>query len=396
MRNMKDYKKSLRKLKAVNRPVFILCFFVFACMPRPVLPAVLSSSSILVNVDDTTGRLFLSTIEGKKDVSGDENSNLLFYDEPPTSYTVIYVNDEVFIFGSAEGTFSELPVSLDASIEAVWENDLVRVKQTVALLKREGSGSEEGALITYSVENKSNSNRSIGLRILFDTYLGEKGRYHFQLSDGEKIEFEKTLKGKSLPARWMSLSKKNPPLCLTGIIEGIGTTPDKINFANYKTLQQHVEYNWVVPDVKRKRRFDNLPFSKNDSAIALYYKPVPVAPGGTRRVRSALGLCGPGDFVLSVPVTVVTVFKKGKEEKTSGVQQTPEPVSGLSQDDLRRIREELKKIAQLRGSLDEINSAIKKINAILESGVTQAQEDELIAIKKMLENMKEVPDRGTQ
>ncbi len=370
--------------------IFLSMIFMFTVLP--VFPAVLRSSSILVDIDDATGRLFLSTVNGKDDVEGDENSDLIFYDEPPSSYTVVYVDDELFVFGSAEGVFSLFPVNRNSSVEAVWENDLVRVRQIVTFVQRKGTGREEGVLIQYRAENKSKKKRSIGFRLLYDTYLGEKGQYHFELSDGRRISFETTLENKSLPALWRSQSEKNPALCLSGVLEGgIVTVPYKINFANFKTLQDHPEFDWVVPDTKRKRRFDNLPFSKDDSAVALYFKPVPVVPGGVREVNSVLGLCGTEDFILETSDTVVEVVKSEDEKKPHEVQQKHEELSRLSQADLDRIIKELKRIELLHGSLDDINVVIKRINEILASEGKKIEEDELVDILDSLQNVRKKP-----
>jgi len=390
---MRDYKKSPPSSKTMIKTasiIFLSMIFIFTV--QPVFPAVLRSSSILVDIDDTTGRLFLSTVNGKDDVEGDENSNLLFYDEPPTSYTIVYVDDELFVFGSTEGVFSLLPVNRNSSIEAVWENDLVRVRQIVTFVQRKGTGKEEGALIQYRVENKSKKKRSIGFRILYDTYLGEKGQYHFELSGRRRISFETTLENKSLPTFWRSQSEKNPALCLSGLLKGgIVTVPYKINFANFKTLQDHLEFGWVVPDTKRKRRFDNLPFSKDDSAVALYFKPVPVDPGGVREVNSMLGLCGIEDFTLETSETVVKIVKNEGEKKPPEFQQKHEDLSLLSQADLDRIVKELKRIKLLHGSLDDINGVIKRINEILASEGKKVEEDELVDILDSLQNMRKKP-----
>ncbi len=369
--------------------VFMLTIFTFAAVP--VFPAVLKSSSILIDVDGSSGRLFLSTVDGKDDIEGDENSDLLFYDEPPTSYTVVYVDDEIFVFGSAEGVFSLLPINRNSSVEAVWENDLVRVHQVVSFAHRKSTGREEGALIQYRIENKSNTRRSIGLRLLFDTYLGEKGQCHFELSDGRQIAFETTLENKPIPVSWRSLSEKNPTLCLSGIInESIVTVPDKINLANYKTLHDHPEYGWVVPDTKRKRRFANPPFSKNDSAVALYFKPAPVDPVSVRDLSTVLGLCGSEEFNLEASETVVEIVKEEGKKRPPEIEQTQRAVSNLSPADLDRIKNELKSIKLIHGSLDDINGVIKRINEVLTSEGKQIQEDELVDILNTLQNARVV------
>jgi hypothetical protein len=62
------------------------------------LSATLQNKHLFVDVDDETGRIFLSTLEGHTDFRGDEKTNLLFYDRPPASYTLIYVDNDIFFF----------------------------------------------------------------------------------------------------------------------------------------------------------------------------------------------------------------------------------------------------------------------------------------------------------
>ncbi len=367
--------------------MMIIMMIILAFAVSPVYAAVLSNSSILVDVDGGSGRIFLSTVNGRDDIKGDENSDLLFYDEPPTSYTIVYVDDELFVFGSAQGEFSLPPINRNGSVEAVWENDLVRVRQTVLFARSRDTGKKEGVLIEYKVENKSKMKRSIGLRLLFDTYLGEKGESHFELSDGRQVSFETTLENGALPAFWRSRSKKTPGLCLSSLITGsIVTTPDKITFANYKTLQDNPEYNWVVPVTKRKRRFDNLPFSKGDSAVALYFKPAPVDPGGVRECKTVLGLCGSEDYTLGAPETVVKEKAvKEIEKKPSDLTQAKAETAKLSPSELNRIKKELNSIELIRGSLDDINMVLKRINEILASEGKQMQKDELVDLLNVLQ-----------
>ena len=71
------------------------------------------------------------------------------------------MDDELYEFGSAEGNFSQYPVNRDQLIEAVWENDTVRVEQDVSLVRRKSTGKEEGVLIRYRIENKSKTHGDI-------------------------------------------------------------------------------------------------------------------------------------------------------------------------------------------------------------------------------------------
>ena len=108
----------------------MLKFFYFMVplilIPSLLLSATLSNKHLLVDVDEETGRIFLSTVEGKEDVVGDERINLLFFDKPPSSYTLVYVNRDVVVFGGERGTYVKRPVTIGDRIETVWEENTHR------------------------------------------------------------------------------------------------------------------------------------------------------------------------------------------------------------------------------------------------------------------------------
>jgi hypothetical protein len=65
-------------------------------------------------------------------------------------------------------------------------------------------------------------------------------------------------------------------------------------FANWKRLN---ESSWEY-EVERRRNFNLLPYSINDSAAAVYYAPEPLNPGETREITSVFGNQSNGGYVL--------------------------------------------------------------------------------------------------
>jgi hypothetical protein len=335
--------------------------------------ATLQNRHLLVDVDDDTGRIFLSTLEGHDDVRGDEKTNLLFYDRPPASYTLIYVDDDIFVFGGERGEFSKIPVTIDDSVEVVWQNVLVWVRQEVRFVGRKDSGVEDGVLITYSVENKSDRKRDIGIRQLFDTWLGEGSGGHFVLPDGITLDHEIRLEGVDVPLSWESWRLvENNPVVLRGVLHGeLVSTPEKVVFANYRSLRRYpLDYR-----VSRKKGFDNLPYSKNDSAVALYYGPVTLWPGDAHEFNTILGLRGEGDYEI-----------RDEEHMIRAAKARSLTVGGEA------IAKALKRISVLKGSLDRINEVIDSLNTALESEEKKLSEDKMKEIRNVLDEIKKQND----
>ncbi len=347
-----------------------------------VHPATLSNPHLLIDVDDSSGRFFLSTLEGLAGVSGDEKKNLLFFDTPPSSYTVVYVNDDAFFFGGERGMFKKPPVSVGNSIEADWENELVSVRQVVQFVRRRGSGLEDGVLITYVVKNRGERVIKAGLRVVFDTWLGEKERYHFSLSDGKKLEYESKFEGEKVPSAWLSQdSEENPIVCLQGVMRGkMVTAPSKVVFANYRSLRQ----NLLDYPLLRQKRFDNLPYSRNDSAVALYSEMVELAPGTGYEFRTILGLRGSEEYGFEEEEVVIIRDERGTRESPESEPEPLPPVRSLSPQEAARFVSEYSRLMMMQESLAEINEIIEEINALLGREDKSISEEELRLLKNSL------------
>jgi hypothetical protein len=263
-------------------------------LPGLAQAATMTNDRLQVDVDEDSARIFLAAVgEAVDETIGETRSDLLFFDRPPSSYTVVYVDGDALIFGSERGTFSKRAVLQDSSIDAVWTTARIDVEQTLRFVRRKESGVEDGVLIEYRVENRSARDLEVGLRVLFDTRLGESDGYHFLLPGGVQVRTETEFLGSDLPRMWTSTGGSS--LCLTGTLAGEAVSPpDRIVFANYRALRE----NLLRYRIRRMKSFDYTPYSINDSAVALYYDPRMLPPGASRTYRTILGLCGEGEFTL--------------------------------------------------------------------------------------------------
>ncbi len=293
------------------RKVILLTPLLFLIIYSFVYGSTIQNNYLVVSVDDNTGRIFLSTLNGKPDVKGDEKKALLFYDNPPSSYTLIYIDDDIFTFGNEPGKM-KAPVSLGKSIKTFWSYDKIDCTQAVSFVEREKNNVEDGVLISYLFENKDDRSHSVGLRILFDTYLGERGRYHFELSTGKRLNRETIISNNEIPEYWISRDKRGI-VCLRGVLkDNFAIKPTKVVFANYRYLFDNITFNIRLRHV---RGFDYLPYSRGDSAVAIYFGPIELKPGKKIKYSTILGLCGNGKYKISENVVKVIQPVAKKDEK---------------------------------------------------------------------------------
>jgi hypothetical protein len=314
----------------------------------------ISSAFIEVQVDMETGRLHLVGTEGEV------QKGLLFFDEPPSSYITIYTNGDAFVFGDDTGEFVTRPAAANGGIESVWRNDLLTVKERFELLKRADTGHADGVLITYTVENRYAYAADVGLEALFDTYLGEKDLVHFELPGGGTVEYETIFEKEKLPEYWFSVGAEHGPACLMGVIKSeLVTAPDKLIFANYRALSD-ARFGYRV---SRKKRFDLLPYSRNDSAAALLFLPVSIESGESLIYTMILGMCGPGEYVMG---DVAVEEEKKSVEPEIPTEQKPVSFPRIGPDvDLGRLNSMLREINVSRESIKRINEYINRLNGLL-------------------------------
>ena len=346
-------RKSLRLL-------FILPFFMFLLffLAKKAECSTIQNKYIVVTVDDETGRLFLSTLEGRPDVKGDEKKNLLFYDEPPSSYTIIYVDDDIFTFGSDIGQL-KAPVVDTGSIKIEWRYQLISVVQEVSFVRRSKSKIEDGVLIKYSIKNLDNKKHKLGARILLDTYLGEMCKYHFEISNKDKLMGETRFDRDNIPYYWISKDKQGV-VCLRGVLKGdLVVTPDRVIFANYKALSEILK-NYQV---RRSKDFDYPPYSRNDSAVALYYEPKVVDPNDMKVISTIVGLCGNEKYGNKREIIEEVVPQK-KEENIQGGKKEKKKVYNIS--NYSKFKNEVSNLKILQKDITSMDFLLKEIDGILD------------------------------
>ncbi len=211
----------------------------------------------------------------------------LFWDEDPrTSVMSIVVGNKIHRIGESYEFKGTSEATLNGA-RFVWtSNELEIIEQFTPIASR-GAPLEDGVTLNITIENISERDLNVGLRYLFDTYLGEDEYVHFQTDEAEQLARETTVAKEEMIAYWLSpLPTSEEQVGLQCVIAERGiTVPDRIVFANWKRLN---DTTWTY-EASSARNFNNPPYSWNDSAVVHYYDPKTLPKGAKREIVVVLG-----------------------------------------------------------------------------------------------------------
>ncbi|MBU0928538.1 MAG: hypothetical protein KKA67_12370 [Spirochaetes bacterium] len=250
--------------------------------------AILASSAFGLDIKDGRMRLVLDERSGRfalyylEDVARNRYAPLLYDQETRTTYATLSFDQKTYKLGDA----SEFRVSVsrqDGGARVEFRSSFCVVKQTFSFLASPGATMSDGLGVAFEIENVSQKDAEIGLRVLLDTWLGEKGSAHFSTQALGPLSIETALSGDYSDA-WIRSSDGQAVTGLQVQLAVPATRPDRLVAANWKRLNDNA---WSF-EANPARNFTLLPYSINDSAIAMYFEPAPVRPGSTRAIRTVL------------------------------------------------------------------------------------------------------------
>src|SRR6056297_615797 len=348
---------------------------LFILLPALLSGLTLEQGRIKLVLHEGNGRFSISYL---KDIEKEEYVSLLFERDPRTSSTGILQNNRVHTLGSSN-TFSQKVRKTSEGAQFIWSSSKLEIQQNFSFLKSSPNSLVDGVRIDTTVANSSESTQSVGIHLLFDTYLGEKQDAHFSTSDNQQLKRET---GYSLqpPSYWISPTKSTNEGTsgsfqgFISMLKGSGITlPDKVVFSNWKRLSENL---WNL-QVQRNRNFNLLPYSINDSAVCQFYDPIKLASGGTRTITAALGA-----FTGS-PLGIATVDAQSEGDSLARLEQL---LNSTGEDDTQAIKE------LIREDLIAVNDVISQINSLLSFPEDISEEKIAVierAIKKLSEKQKQ-------
>jgi len=264
-----------------------------------------SNSLIQVTVSDRYPgcNLTVGNTGGLPETVEDDNKDLLFgHPSPYTSYTTIRLDGEDYIYGSDQGDLTTDPyVSADGkSITRVWTLRNLAITQKVTLVTSTWSLNryEDTAELRYIIVNQDNTSHEVGLRIMLDTMLGDNDGAPLMIPYSEYSDYEREfLKNvpPGIPPWWTAIEGDVMNVIFSAqgtMTEGEATEPDRFITAAWTEIF-NTRWGYTVSS-DRKVIFD--------SAVAMWWNPVTISPGGTLEIVTYYGL-GEGTPDLSPPYT---------------------------------------------------------------------------------------------
>lgn len=222
------------------------------------------------------GNYSLGTTGGAPESSTDDNKKMLFgYPGSGTSYTTIQIDGQNYKFLPSYITYDE------NTIVASNIYDGIKVSLCFSLIYNQYTGREDVAEFHYTLENTEKSEHNVGVRIMFDTMLGNNDSSPFRIPNIGDTSYETNLTGNNVPEFWQSFdSLSSPSIIAQGTLKtDASSTPDRVRFTNWGIASSNL---W---DYSRTEGTYN-----GDSAVCLYWNPKSISKGGSMSCKTYYGL----------------------------------------------------------------------------------------------------------
>jgi hypothetical protein len=313
---------------------------------------------VKIVVNETTARISVYRLT---DIAKARYEPLIFDQDPRTSFVTLSADGRQSKLGDA-ADFRVATARTDTGIRIEFRSSSCVVRQLLDFAKSEGASLADGLRVTFEIENISERDMSLGLRYLIDTWLGEKSGAHFALASKPRVAEETAITPSSEDA-WVSSPGDKASFMVQFAGPGVDR-PDKVILANWKRIS---DSSWDF-DVNALRNFTLVPYSINDSAIALFWNPVSVARGGSRRIAFAMGSFNEKGYPTTSGAKTSTeqIFESTVLESSSA----PNALTSMSAD-----------LVAARDLISRIDRAIAAGGAI--------SDDELTAWRKILDRLEE-------
>ncbi len=371
----------------MHRRMAVLAAAVLLLASAFAWPLELTRGRIRLVLHEDTGRFSLYSVSAEGGRS--EYTALFVAQDPRTSKLSLVVDNRVYVLGDS-GEFKQTAEKTGQGARFLWESRLLQVEQRFSFIAPSGSTIPGGVLISLELTNRADRQLQVGARLLLDTYLGEDGTSHFRTDRDPQVTREMTVTRSDMIRYWVSTSvRRDAPEALESVTSGPGITePDRIVFANWKRLS---DSPWAYQS-SPSRNFNLLPYSINDSAVAQYYDPAPLAPGATRTIAMLLGNYSPqGYHIEGAPAEAPAAAGPPAPVPSAG----QEPASGSQQEQAAEQAEgepgeggaPLPTTLLLLSEVQTLNTLLARIDRALASG-QPVPEEELSLMREILSDIK--------
>ncbi len=262
---------------------------------------------------------------------------------PRTSFTTLRTDGSDSVFGSS-GTQIEGPTDINPTTnESAWQIGDVVVTQTLQIVPNPQTSQQDAARISYTLSNLGTASHQVGLRAMIDTEINYNDGAIYRVPGFGVLSHEIEFDGAAIPDSMYELfSVTDSTHVAASTLLSVGATPpDRLVLASWPKINDTL-YDYAVDPT--------LDFS-NDSAYALFWNPLDLAPGQTRtyatlyglgklnvdlRPPLALGVTAPaalsvvGETYVPSPFTVIAYVYNNGTAPAAGVNLTLNLPPGLS------------------------------------------------------------------
>jgi len=185
------------------------------------------------------------------------------------SYLSVLVDGEVYRLGTSK-KFKTKIIRDKKNMAFVFESPFLKVTQVFSPVRTSSSQMANGVKVTMSIQNTGTERSFVGLRMLIDTDLNEKGNKIPIMTNTQLVSSELLIESNSNDKFWISRGNKISLMgSIANPIECIGKSPDLVHIANWKRLR---DTPWRLP-YSQGRAFNNMSYSAGDSAVCYYFGP---------------------------------------------------------------------------------------------------------------------------
>ena len=351
-----------------------------AAIAAPVGALEVTNGLVKLTLHEGIGRFSLAALA---QASGGIFTPLLVAQDPRSSMVCLLVSDRVIRLGESS-EFLETVEKTGTGARFSWASRQLVVTETFSFIGTPDSDLASGVRIDLKVENVSDRDLTVGVRYLFDTWLGETSSEHFRTDTVAGLTRELTVTKDQRPAYWISPLADSPEgFGFQCMLSGEGVTPpDRVVFANWKRLSDSA---WSYT-TSAARTFSQAPYSMNDSAVGQYYDSRPLPRGGSVEVTLALGRASPSGLTLQKAITQLAAAPAATAPAEPAVEATP-AVESAPPAAPAATEPVLDPVTQARVDLVSLNELLRDIDRLLASG--QITPEQVLALQRTLAALKE-------
>lgn len=293
-----------------------------------------------------------------------EKPKKLTYEENGGSNnTCVKIDGAEHIFGRKPGRLVTQRKEADRHAwMAAWHYDEsdIQVTQMVQIVPGEQTGYLDTCLIRYTIENKGRRQQTVGLRVLFDTYIGAEDGVPFAIAGRPGLLSKPTtFKEKEVPEHVEALERPDPSN--PGTVAYMGLKNLQLPDVVLEPIVKMVIGTW--PGSEKKWEWEEDPSTKDqdikDSSIALYWDYRKTEPGEVREMAFSYGLnvigSAEGDSGGPLALSTGGSYQVGKEFTVTAYLKNPKlgqrlklvlPETGLELADGQAAEQEIKEAGE--------------------------------------------------